>query len=94
MPEPKNYVFDHTELAEILVKHANVHEGFWGVYLEFGLAGANVPTTPDGKTFTPAAITFVNKIGIQRFDIPSNLTVDAAQVNPLHGATPKKRRAM
>ncbi|MBV8897777.1 MAG: hypothetical protein JO051_14795 [Acidobacteriaceae bacterium] len=92
MPEPKNYVFEHTELAEILLKQANVHEGFWGIYLEFGFAGANMPTTPDAKTFSPAAITFINKIGIQRFDAPSNLTVDAAEINPLHGASKKKHR--
>jgi hypothetical protein len=83
MPEPKNYSFAHTEIAEILIKQANIHEGHWGVYFEFGLAAANVPTTPDGKTFAPAAINFVNKIGIQRFDAPTNLTVDAAKANPL-----------
>src|ERR1039457_1183499 len=54
MPEPKNYSFAHTEIAEILIKQANIHEGHWGVYFEFGLAAANVPTTPDGKTFAPA----------------------------------------
>ncbi len=82
MPETKNYVFDHAELAEILVKKLEIHDGLWGIYVEFGLRAANVPTSPDGKSALPAAINFVQKIGIQRFEGPNNLTVDAAQVNP------------
>ena len=83
MPEIKNYTFEHTELTEILVRKLDIHEGFWGVSLEFGLSGGNVPTGPDGRTFLPAAITVIRKIGIQRFDEANSLTVDAAQVNPV-----------
>jgi len=82
MPESKNYLFSYTELAEVLVKKLDVHEGFWGVYFEFGLQGANVPTSPDAQTLLPAAITIMKRVGIQRFDTPNNLTVDAALVNP------------
>ncbi|HYW43662.1 MAG TPA: hypothetical protein VE959_12450 [Bryobacteraceae bacterium] len=82
MPETKNYVFEHTELAEILVKNLGIHEGFWGIYIEFGLKGANVPVGPDSRIILPAAISFVQKIGIQRFDEPNSLSVDAALVNP------------
>ncbi len=82
MAEVKNYVFEHAELAEILVKKLDIHEGFWGLYLEFSLVAANVPASPDQKIFSPAAITLVNKIGIQRFDQENNLTVNAAEVNP------------
>ena len=96
MPEIKSYTFSHTELAEVLVKQLDIHEGLWGIYLEFSLVGANVPTPPDGKTMMPAAINFVNKIGIQRFAAPTNLTVDAAKVNPIVSAPPgsaKKARS-
>jgi hypothetical protein len=82
MPEIKNYTFTHKELAEILVKQLDVHEGLWGVYFELGLGGANVPTSPDQKTLTPAAVALIQKVGIQRFDTENSLTVDAAQVNP------------
>jgi hypothetical protein len=82
MPETKNYLFSYTEVAEVLIKKADVHEGYWGVYFEFGLQGANVPTSPDAKTLLPAAIVFMQRVGIQRFDAPNNLTVDAAIVNP------------
>ena len=83
MPEAKNYLFNYTELAEMMVRKLDLHEGLWGVYLEFALGGANVPMTPDSKTVAPAAITIIKSIGIQRFDAPNNLTVDAAQVNPV-----------
>jgi len=85
MPEANNYTFDHTELAEVLIKKCDVHEGLWGVYIEFNLTAANMSTSPDGKTMMPAALAFVRKIGIQKFETPNNLTVDAAQVNPRAG---------
>jgi hypothetical protein len=82
MPEAKNIVYDHKELAEILVKDQDIHEGLWGLYIEFGIRGANVSTDQSGKSFLPAAIVPVMKIGIQRFDKSSSLTVDASVVNP------------
>jgi hypothetical protein len=82
MPETKNYTFSYTELAAILVKELDLHEGLWGIYVEFSLGAANVPASPDGKTIAPAAIAAIKGIGIQRFDAPNNLTVDAAIVNP------------
>ncbi len=46
-----------------------------------GLGGANVALIP-GADLNPAAIVPVLKIGLQRFDAPNNLTVDAAKINP------------
>jgi len=92
MPETKNYVFGHTELAEILIRNLDLHEGLWAIYFELGLGGGMVPTTPDGKTVTPAAITFLQKVGIQKFDSPNNLTVDAAQLNPQKTTIGKKKK--
>jgi hypothetical protein len=82
MPEAKNYLFSYTELAEMMIKKLDLHEGLWGIYLEFALGGANVPTSPDSKTIAPAAITLIKGVGIQRFDAPNNLALDAAEVNP------------
>jgi hypothetical protein len=88
MPETKNYVFGYTELAEILVKKLDIHEGLWGVFIEFNFGAANVNAGPDGKSLAPAAIAAIKSIGIQRFDAPNNLTVDAAVVNPAQAAAP------
>jgi hypothetical protein len=82
MAEVRSYTLEYPELVEILIKKLDLHEGLWGIYLEFGFGAANMPTAPDGKAFVPGAVSLVNKIGIQRFESPNNLTVDAAVVNP------------
>ncbi len=83
MPEIQNITFTHKEIAEMFVKKQNIHEGIWGIYIEFGIAAANINQGPDDTlNFVPAAIVPVLKIGLQKFPNPSNLTVDAAIVNP------------
>jgi hypothetical protein len=90
MPEIKSYTLNLTEVAELLIKKLDIHEGLWGVSLEFGLAAGMVPANKEGQSIFPAIIGVVNKIGIQRFDSTNSLTVDAAQVNP---PKPVKRRS-
>lgn len=87
MAEPTQVVFTYKEVAEALIKQHGIHEGLWGLYLEFGLAAGNVATGPN--ELTPTAFVGVAKIGLQRFEEATNLTVDAAEVNPL----PKTSRA-
>jgi hypothetical protein len=92
MAEVKTYLFDYREVAEALIKKQGVHEGLWGIYIEFGMGAANIPADPSGQVLLPAAIIPVSKIGIQRFDKPNSLTVDAAEVNPPPGRDPKPPR--
>lgn len=84
MAEREKKQFTHVELAEILVKHSGIHEGHWGLFVEFGLGAANLPIAgPDGAlSVKPTAMVPVNVIGIQKFDEPAPITVDAAKVNP------------
>lgn len=87
MAEQRVISFEYKEMTELLIKQADVHEGLWGIAIEFNLAVANVSATMgvgpiDMTNLLPAAIAAVKRIGIQRFDQPNNLTVDAAQVNP------------
>lgn len=81
MAEAERLTFELKELAEILVQKQDIHQGHWGIYVEFGLAAANIPTGP--QTIAPASINIVQKIGIQKFPEPNSLTVNAAEVNPL-----------
>jgi len=83
MAEARNYAFTHKELAELLVQKQDIHEGHWGIFIEFALAAANVSGGPEDPNLLPAAIIPVKRIGIQKFDQPSPLTVDAALVNPI-----------
>jgi hypothetical protein len=81
MPEARQIAFSFQELAEVLVRQQEIHEGLWGIYTQFGIAAANV-NGPEGG-IVPAAIIPVQGIGIQRFDVEvEGLTVDAATVNP------------
>jgi hypothetical protein len=74
--------------VEALIRYNDLHEGLWGLYIEFGLAAANVGSEPGGDLL-PTAIIPVKKIGLQRFNEANNLTVDAAEANPLQKAKKK-----
>jgi hypothetical protein len=81
MAEPTQIVFSYKEVAEALLKQENIHDGVWGLYIEFGIAAANVG--PDKDNLKPAAIVPLMKIGLQKFEEENNLSVNAALVNPL-----------
>jgi hypothetical protein len=81
MPEMKQVTFSHKEVAEALIRYHDIHEGLWGLYVEFGLAGANIAPVQGGD-LNPAAIIPILKLGLQRYPSPNNLTADAAVVNP------------
>jgi hypothetical protein len=78
MPEPAQYKFSFQELAEMMVERAGVQEGIWGLWINFGIAAANAGETEG--TVRPTAIVPVLEIGLQRFEKPSNLAVDAREV--------------
>lgn len=80
MPEATQIVFKHKELAEILVKHQNIHDGIWGLFIRFGIGASNVG--PSETDVNPTAIVPVLEIGLQKFEKESNISVDAAKVNP------------
>lgn len=80
MPEITNLVFTHKEVVTALIKSQNIHEGIWGLYVEFGISAANIGQGPE--ELQPAAIIPILKLGLQRFKSVTNLSVDASVVNP------------
>ena len=80
MPEVKQVTFAYKEVVEALLKKHNIHEGIWGIYVEFGIQGANVES-PTGVY--PSAIVPIKTIGLQRMNKVTALSVDAAEVNPV-----------
>ena len=90
MADVEKFTFSHKELAEILVKRLDIHEGIWGLYLEFGLQAINL-TNDDQQT--PAAIVPLLKVGLQKFEKETTISVDATKVNPGTSSKPKKRTA-
>lgn len=84
MPEIKNIEFNYKEVAEALIRYNKIKTGLWGISIKFGIQAANIGQGP-GSGLTPVAIVPVLNIGLQRFDSPNNLTVDAAQLDLKEG---------
>ena len=80
MAEPGQITFKYKEVAEALVKQYGLHEGIWGLWVKFGIKGANIGGNSDDVR--PAAIIPILEIGLQKFDKENNISVDAAIVNP------------
>jgi hypothetical protein len=87
MAETSQIIFSHKEVVEALIKQEGIHEGIWGLWIKFGIQGANVGAGP--TNLVPAAIVPVLEIGLQKFEEVTNLSVDAAEVNP----APKEGKA-
>lgn len=81
-------LFRLTEIAELLVKKADIHEGHWGVVLKFNF-GAGIIEGQDNELL-PTAFAAVKEVGIRKFDEPTTLTVDAALINPRKQKTTRK----
>lgn len=91
MAESSMILFGFQELAEMMVKQQDIHDGLWGIYIRFGIGAANAADATG--TFYPTALVPVKELGLQRFDAPNNLTVDAAEVNPKGKKTTSKIKA-
>ena len=90
MAEPTQFVFKHKEVVEALVKRQGLHAGIWALYIKFGLKATNIG--PAESEIVPAAIIPVLEIGLQKGDKETNLTVDAAKVNPAPRVAARKRQ--
>lgn len=80
MPEASQIAYSFKDLAALLVKDQGKHEGYWGVYVRFGIGAANAGAS--GTDLKPTALVPIIEIGLQRFEELNNLSVDAAVVNP------------
>ena len=80
MAEPNQIIFTYQEIVEALIKKHGLHEGIWGIYVRFGLKGANVGE--NDSSLRPSAIIPILEIGLQKFDKENILSVDAAKINP------------
>ncbi len=80
MAEPNMIIYSFKELAELLVKDRDIHEGYWGLYAKFGITAANAG--PSAADLKPTAIVPILELGLQKFEELNSLSVDAAEVNP------------
>lgn len=80
MAEVNHHVFTFKEVVEALLKKENIHEGIWGIYVEFGLGSGNAG--PSDNELFPTAFIPIRTLGIQRVEKENSLSVDAAKVTP------------
>lgn len=83
MAEATQITFKHTELVELMLKKQGIHEGIWGLFVNFGFSATNIG--PSDTDLSPAGIVGILAIGLQRFDKESTIAVDAEKVNPVQG---------
>lgn len=79
MAEATQYLFSFKELAELMIKKQDIHDGLWAIYVKFGISAANISLS--GAEFQPTALVPVVELGIQKMDQQTPLTVNAAEVN-------------
>ena len=91
MPETSQYTYSFKEIVTALIKIQDIHEGIWGLFVNFGLNASNVG--PSENELRPAAMIPILAIGLQKFDKENNLSVDAAKVNPRVIQTKLKKTA-
>ena len=88
MPETTEINFSHREIVEMLIKKQDLHEGIWGLSIRFNFAASSIG--PSSTEVYPSAVASVVQIGLHKFDTESNLTLDAAKVNPIPQRRPAK----
>jgi hypothetical protein len=80
MPETSQITFSYKEVVEALIKAHDIHEGIWGLFVNFGIGAAN--TGPNDTELKPTALIPILALGLQKFEKETNISVDAAKVNP------------
>ncbi len=88
MGEVTQITFTYKEVVEALVKKHDLHSGIWGIYIKFAIKATNLGATE--SDLLPTAIVPVVEIGLQAFETETNLSVNAATVNPKTKKSPKK----
>jgi hypothetical protein len=91
MPEASQVTFSFKEIATALVKAQDLHEGIWGVFINFGIQANNIG--PNENELRPTAMIPILTMGLMKFDKETNLSVDAAKVNPRAIQTKLKKTA-
>ena len=69
------------ELAGLLTRHYDLHEGLYDLVVEFQIGTGAVG--PDKDSVLPGAFFGISKLGLSRTDAAGPLTVDAGIANPL-----------
>lgn len=89
MAEASQIIFSHKEVVEALLKQQGISDGFWGLYVKFGIKGVNIGENE--TEIVPAAIIPILELGLQRFDKETNISIDAARIGTNPQLTKRKQ---
>lgn len=76
------------DLAALLVKHHDLHEGLYDLSFEFQIAVGAIGPSPE--LVLPGAMIGIKGIGLTKAEKEGPMTVDAAKVNPVKKPSRKK----
>lgn len=79
-PTPVEAPLSMRDLAGVLVKHYDLHEGHFDLLVEFRIGTG--PVGPEPAALTPGVMIGVSRIGLMPSKADGPTTVDAAIVNP------------
>lgn len=91
MAEATQIIYSFKEIAELMVKDRGISEGFWGIYVKFGIKAANAGESDNDVR--PTALVPVLELGLQKFAELNNLSVDAATIGGRSGASKPSKGA-
>ncbi len=80
MAEITQTMYALKEMAELLIKHQELHEGFYELNIEFQMFVGSVG--PNQEAALPGAMMGVSRIGLTKVPMKTPHSVDAAEVNP------------
>jgi hypothetical protein len=94
MAEPTQLLmYDHEELAALMLKDQGITSGLWRLTLGMNLTAGNFGV-PGTEGVHPGNVAVVTKIGIQKVDAPGPLVVDAGALDKRRDvAVPAKKNA-
>ncbi len=88
-PAPARELLSLSDLAKILVRHYDIHEGLFDLSIEFQIGIGAVGPSPDA--IVPGAMIGVQRVGLIPSTVFGPSTIDAAAVNPAKKTRKKKK---
>ena len=87
-PEIIEFPLSLREVTEVLIRHYDLHEGFYELLVEFQVGTGVFGPTP--QSTLPGATVGLSKLGLMKVQVMGGNTLDAAIVNPKKKLVRKK----
>ena len=82
MAEITHITYTNKELLILMLKDQGIHEGNWVFGAQFVFTAMNIGQSQDGSDASPASVTAIKSIHIERVPESLPFSVNAAEVNP------------